>query len=187
MRAYFESLNFFTEEELDRLTGVGTDVSVKKGDYFIREGAICKKVAILKSGLFRSFYYNSDQQEATYCLTFPNNFLTAYTSFITQTPSKESIQALSDAEMIIVSKEELDELQAGGQKWVLFAKNVAEQQYIELENRIFQLQREKAETRYQNLMEEHPEYIQHIPLQHLASYLGISQRHLSRIRKQISN
>ncbi|MCZ8285856.1 MAG: Crp/Fnr family transcriptional regulator, partial [Bacteroidia bacterium] len=54
-----------------------------------------------------------------------------------------------------------------------------------LEKRIFQLQRVHAKQRYDDLLKNHPEYVQRIPLQHIASYLGITQRHLSRIRKEL--
>jgi ribosomal protein L10 len=57
---------------------------------------------------------------------------------------------------------------------------------MELETRFFQLQRDSAAQRYSTLLTNHPDYIQNIPLQYLASYLGITQRHLSRIRKEIT-
>lgn len=63
---------------------------------------------------------------------------------------------------------------------------IAEEQYLELEKRVFQLQKETASQRYANLIKDHPEFIQQLPLHYLASYLGITQRHLSRIRNQIS-
>ena len=71
------------------------------------------------------------------------------------------------------------------ENWIKFLKIVAEQQYIELEKRIFQLQKNNAFERYSDLLKNHPEYLQNIPLQYLASYLGITQRHLSRIRREI--
>jgi CRP-like cAMP-binding protein len=63
---------------------------------------------------------------------------------------------------------------------------MAEQEYLKLEKRVFMLQKEKAERKYQDLLENHPDYLKHIPLNYLASYLGITQRHLSRIRKEIA-
>lgn len=67
-----------------------------------------------------------------------------------------------------------------------FLKMIAEQEYLELEKRFFQMQRDSAAKRYASLLYNQPNYIQEIPLQYLASYLGITQRHLSRIRKEIS-
>ena len=62
---------------------------------------------------------------------------------------------------------------------------MAEQEYINLEKRIFVLQRESAENRYKSLLQTHPHYLNSIPLSYIASYLGITQRHLSRIRKTV--
>lgn len=70
--------------------------------------------------------------------------------------------------------------------WIKFFKNVAELEYVNLEKRLFLLQRESAEKRYQDLLENQPEYLKLIPLHYLASYLGVTQRHLSRIRKNLS-
>ena len=92
---------------------------------------------------------------------------------------------MSDAELLVIPKHEIDKQQLENPKWVQFLKIVAEQQYIQLEKRIFQLLNEKADTRYFNLITNHPEYVQQLPLQFVASYLGISQRHLSRLRKDL--
>ena len=112
--------------------------------------------------------------------------MTAYSSFITGQNTVENIQAITDVELLIIPKSTIDDLVKENANWIKFLKIVAEQQYIELEKRIFQLQKNSALQRYRDLITNQPEYIQHIPLQYLASYLGITQRHLSRIRKEIS-
>ena len=86
----------------------------------------------------------------------------------------------------MVRKNTIDDLALKNPNWVKFLKIVAEQQYVELEKRIFQLQKSNAAQRYSDLLKNQPAFIQHIPLQYLASYLGITQRHLSRIRKAFS-
>lgn len=96
------------------------------------------------------------------------------------------MQAITPANLLVIQKSTIDELEAQNPKWTMFLKLIAEQQYTELENRVFQLQKETALQRYTSLLNNHPEFVQEIPLQYLASYLGITQRHLSRIRKQIS-
>jgi CRP-like cAMP-binding protein len=110
--------------------------------------------------------------------------MTAYSSFLTGEASQETIQAITPTELLIISKEKIESLVNKNAKWVYFLKTIAELQYIELEKRIFQLQKSNAAKRYAGLMKNQPEYIQTIPLQYLASYLGVSQRHLSRIRKE---
>ena len=70
--------------------------------------------------------------------------------------------------------------------WLKFSRFVAEQSYIEMENRLLAIQMEPAKKRYEDLIENHPDYLQNVPLKYLASFLGITQRHLSRLRKEIS-
>jgi CRP-like cAMP-binding protein len=183
---YLKSFNILTDNEIENLTNLSTRRDLSKMDYFILEGETCKEVAFILSGTFRSFYISDKGEEITYCITFPNNLMTAYSSFITGQNTNENIQAITSAELLIIPKNEIDNLVLKNPNWVKFLKVVAEQQYIELENRIFQLQKNTALQRYMDLIKNQPEYIQKIPLQYLASYLGITQRHLTRIRREIS-
>ncbi len=94
---------------------------------------------------------------------------------------------MTNSELIIFQKETFEELADMSVNWLKLQKFFAEQEYIGLEKRMFSYQREDAKQRYQKLLEEAPEVIQEIPLQYIASYLGVSQRHLSRIRKELAN
>jgi len=136
--------------------------------------------------VFRSYYTSRKGEEVTYCFRFPNDLMTAYSSFITGKGSVETMQAISPAEILVIQKESIDELVRKYSGMTEFLKVISEQQYLELEQRIFQLQRDSAMERYTYLLQNQPEYIQQIPLQYLASYLGVTQRHLSRIRKEVS-
>lgn len=186
MHTYLKKTGLFDENEIEYFLSFGKDVQLKKGDYYISEGEIANKFAFVRSGLLRSFYYSSNSEEVTYCFSFPENLIAGYSSLITQEKTKENIQALVDCELIEFPKRILDELVAEKKNWLLFAKQIAEKKYLLVEKRIFILQKENAITAYQELLDEHSDYLQKIPLGYLASYLGISQRHLSRIRKQIS-
>ncbi|MGJ1197301.1 Crp/Fnr family transcriptional regulator [Sphingobacterium spiritivorum] len=183
--SYLKSFQLFTASEVDVIASHFKPKSLKKGDYFIREGNYSNEVALVVSGIFRSYYLTDNMDEITYCFRFPEELLAAYSSLIQRTPSLENIQAISNAELVVISAEDirkLDDLYPG---WIRFQKVIAEQQYIELEQRIFQLQRQQAIERYTSLLQNQPDYIRLIPLQYLATYLGITQRHLSRIRREI--
>ncbi|MBP1167938.1 MULTISPECIES: Crp/Fnr family transcriptional regulator [unclassified Chryseobacterium] len=185
-REYFRSFNLFSEDEIEEFLKFSELRLVNKNDYFIQEGELCKEVGLVKSGIFRSFYTSDEGKDMTYCFRFPNHMIAAYSSFVSGCPSKESMQAITNAELIILKKEAVDELVKNSINWTKFLKIIAEQEYLELETRFFQLQRDSAAQRYETLLKNHPDYIQNIPLQYLSSYLGITQRHLSRIRKEIS-
>lgn len=186
IKNYLKSFNVLTDDEIENFIHLSTKRDLNKADYFIREGETCKDVAFVLSGIFRSFYISDKGSEITYCITFPNNLMTAYSSFITGQSTDENIQAITSVELLIIPKNKIDDLSMKNPNWVKFLKIIAEQQYIELEKRIFKLQKNNALQRYSDLVKHQPEYIQNIPLQYLASYLGITQRHLSRIRKEIS-
>lgn len=183
---FFRSFNIFTEQEIEAIVNLFVSKRVNKNEYFVREGEYCSEIAFIKSGIFRSFYASHQGEEITYCFRFPNDLLAAYSSFITGNGSLENLQALYPCDLLVIKKYQLDKLQEDLPKMTNFLKIIAEQQYIELEKRVFQLQRDSAIQRYVLLLENQPEYILRIPLQYLASYLGITQRHLSRIRKEIT-
>lgn len=185
LKTFLLSFQLLDERDVDELLRSATFRELNKSDYFIREGEVCKEVAFVLSGTFRSFYQAANGDEITYCILFPNVFITAYSSYITGNPSVESIQAISAASLFVIPREKIAELSAKGIGWIRFEKMIAEQQYLELERRIFQFQKEKAAQRYQDLLNNHPDYVKHIPLHYLASYLGITQRHLSRIRREM--
>ena len=187
MRNYLKSFNILTDDEIDLFESKVTYKKLDKGDFFIKEGKTCKEVAFVISGLFRSFYYSSSEEEITYCFTFSNSFVCAYSSFLSQTKTAENIQALTDIELLIISRDEILKLEKSNTNWLRFFKIIAEQEYIKMEKRIFILQKGNAEKRYEDLLTNQPELLQLIPLNYLSSYLGITQRHLSRIRKSLSN
>lgn len=183
MRDYLKSFNILSDSEIDLLEAKVVLKTLKKGDFFIKEGKTSKEVAFVVSGIFRSFYYSSLQEEVTYCFSFSNSFVSAYSSFLTQTPTAENIQALTNVELLVVSRDDILELEKSSVNWLRFFKFISDQEYVKMEKRIFLLQKETAETRYKDLLDNHPEFLQLIPLNYLSSYLGITQRHLSRIRK----
>ncbi|WP_165734139.1 Crp/Fnr family transcriptional regulator [Polaribacter sp. 20A6] len=187
MRNYLQTFNILTDNEIDLFESKVQNIKLKKGDFFIKENRISKEVAFVVSGLFRSFYYSSSEEEVTYCFTFSNSFVSAYSSFLSQTKTIENIQALTDIELLTISREDILMLEKSSTNWLKFFKLITEQEYIKMEKRVLLLQKESAEKKYTDLLINHPEYLQVIPLNFLASYLGITQRHLSRIRKTITN
>jgi len=186
MEQYLKSFNVLSDQEIADVLKVGSHKKIKKNDFLIKEGQVCKEVAFVKSGFFRTFYYNPDGEEITYCFTFANTFTTAYSSFITQEKTVENIHAMLDAEIFTIPRVEILKLEQSSVNWLRFTKMIAEQEYLKMEQRVFLLLKENAEHKYNNLLTTHPDYLQHIPLNHLASYLGITQRHLSRIRKSVT-
>ena len=153
--------------------------------FLIKQGKTCDWIAFVKSGIVRNYYLSSRDEEVTYCISFENSFISAYSSFISDKTTFENIHALTDVELYIIKKNNFLTLINSNHKWLKFSNHFTEQTYVLMENRLLALQMESAEKRYKDLIYNHPKFIKEIPLKHLASYLGISQRHLSRLRKQL--
>lgn len=183
MNIFLQQLDLPKTPNFQEIMAFSKAKKLEKGAFFVQEGTTCNCVALILSGIFRSFYITPAGEEVTYCFRFPHTFLAAYSSFISGLPTQENIQAITPAEVLIIPKKEIIELAENDIHWMRFLKNIAEAEFLGLEKRVFQLQKEKAKQRYADLMAHQPEYIQNIPLQYLASYLGITQRHLSRLRK----
>ncbi|HTN17310.1 MAG TPA: Crp/Fnr family transcriptional regulator [Chitinophagaceae bacterium] len=183
MEDYLSSFNLLTEEEIRMAVNAGSYRTIKKNDYFVREGQVCRQVAFIHSGIFRSFYHNAQGEEITFCFMFEGTFTTAYSSLITQQPTVENICAVTDAELFVIPRTAIDQFEKNSPNWLRLTKAIAEQEFVKMEQRVFTLLKESAENRYAELIGKHPDYLMHIPLNQLASYLGITQRHLSRIRK----
>lgn len=187
LRAFLQSFNLLNETDIKLCESMVTTKTIKKGAYFIEQGSISKEIGFITSGIVRSFYLSSTSEEVTYCFRKPNMFVTAYASFIQQIPSVECVQAVTDVHLLILNKTQLTALENSSIRWLQFLKLANEQEFITMEKRVFLLQRESAEKRYQDLLENEPELLQQVPVKYLASYLGITERHLSRIRRAFAH
>ncbi|MGL5275762.1 Crp/Fnr family transcriptional regulator [Myroides sp.] len=153
-------------------------------EMLIREGEIADKIVWIRAGVLRSYFLLEDGQERTYCITFDESMMTAMTSFISKQPSKENIQSIGKTELYVLYKADVDKLCENNIVWTIFFKQLLEEQFMELEEKLFDIQRLEAKERYLKLLQYYPQYIQRIPGIYLASFLNITPRHLSRIRKE---
>ncbi|CAL2091658.1 Crp/Fnr family transcriptional regulator [Tenacibaculum sp. 190524A05c] len=185
LEEFLRSFQVLTEEEILKFKSQAQYRKISKGDFFAQSGKVSREVGFINHGILRSFYLSSAEEDVTYCFRFTGSFCSAYSSFITGKPSIESLQAITDVEVMVWTKEQLVQLEKESPNWTMLLKILTEYEYFELERRVFMLQREPAEKKYLDLMEHQPELIKEIPLNYLASYLGITQRHLSRIRKTV--
>jgi CRP-like cAMP-binding protein len=183
----FETINIIDHSALARLDEHMELRHLKKGEFFIQAGEKCKEIAFVNSGMLRSYYLTESGEDFTYCVRFEHDFMSAYSSYITGQPAVEYIQALVDTELYIIQKSFIEAQAESDHNTSKLMRFFAEQYIIELELRVFSYQKENAKKRYEYMLENHPKYLSEIPLQHLASYLGITQRHLSRIRKDFNH
>lgn len=160
---------------------------LEKGDFFIQAGQKCNEIAFVSSGMLRSYYITENGDDFTYCVCFENDFMSAYSAYITGSNAIEYIQAMVDTKLYVIQKFFIEKQAEKNHSTMKLMRFFAEQYILDLEQRVFSHQKEGAQKRYEYMLENHPKYLSEIPLQYLASYLGITQRHLSRIRKEFAH
>lgn len=185
LHKYINSLVQLSGEEISILDKVVICKKLKKNELIAESGKICQKVFFVDTGYFRFFHFDVRGIEITSDFYFGPSFITAYTSFITSEPSFVNVQAMCDMEVLEISKDHLYHLYDKYPKFEKLGRLIAEKVAVVSEEHLFLLLNQTAQMRYQKLLEKNPKYVNTIPLQYIASYLGITQETLSRMRKSV--
>jgi len=172
--------------ETDLLEELFKERFIKKGDFFLGEGQVCKYAGFIVKGLMR-YYINHDGEDRTYDFAHENNFVCNYESFIPKTPSTKIIQALEDCEILQISYEDLQILYKSIEEGERLGRLVIEQVFIQTLQALTSFYTDAPEYRYEKFIQKHPDLQQRISQYHIASYVGVKPQSLSRIRKRISS
>lgn len=157
---------------------------LQRGDFLVHHGKVCSHIAFVEAGCFQFFFYK-EEIEITFLLTTGNYFITSMDSFLHQIPARENIRALTSATVWLLSKCDFDTLLKDDEEFRAFYIRLLEHRAVCANSYLRDLLSLNAEERYEKLLTEEPALLQQIPLQYVASILGITPRHLSRIRKKI--
>ena len=182
---YLLQFGQLNEQQIDLVKSKVTIVELKKDNYFSEAGKIAKRVAFIADGILRVCYYNNKGEEITRYFIDESNFAVDINSFSTQIPSSEYIQAVTNCNLFVFSREALDELSLTIIGFDGIINQITTKSLIEKVRRISPMLAEDAKSRYLNFLDNFPKLANRIPLSLLASYLGITQSSLSRIRKNI--
>lgn len=171
-------------QDMSRIMSCITTHKVKRNTIILSQGEVCNKFYFLEKGCMRTYYITQDGQEKTRLISFDNTPVTALTSFINQKPSVEYIDALEDSEILSISHDDFFILVNEIPSWGLFYRRMLELAFTFQNNRIEDLVTLSAKERYEKLLKERPHYIQRLSNRIVASYLGISQETLSRLKSK---
>ncbi len=157
---------------------------IARNEYLLKEGAVCNESHIIAEGIVRSYIFDLEGNDVTTAFYSNNMHASDLLSFFKRTASKENIQALTDCETWYIT---YDDMQASFHEIPEFREfgrlNIINQFGI-LKQRMLSMLQQTAEQRYADLVYTHPEILQHAPLKYIATYLGITDTSLSRIRKE---
>lgn len=149
------------------------------------EGKIPGYLYFVASGFVRLFHYNDKGDEVTTHINCPPGFITSYFNFINQARANENLECITACTLMRITKNDLDQLIQQSTAFKDFSIWVFQQTLSYNETRAKELATLTAEQRYRKLIQHHPHLLHNVPLQYIASFLGMNPKSLSRIRKEI--
>ena len=176
-----------TPEEFALSTPYWKYKTYKKGEFYNLHRNICKDLGFVTSGVFRSYTVNEETgEEKNVFLYSSNGFVVSFKSFVNQIPCDYHTQALTDASIIYINILDLISLYQQSHQWETFGRLLAQEAFNVTMTRLEGFLFKSPEERYLDLILQHPDIFNNVPLYHISSYLGIQGPSLSRIRKRIS-
>lgn len=157
----------------------------KAGEYIVKQGTLCRKVCFLQEGII-IMVYERNNRKFVKDFIFKNSFASIHQSLITRQPARYALKAVSDCIYQSALYEDLDRLYQKYPKFNAMSKKFTEDIYLNMTQRFESLITLSAEERYIELLEKRPTLLSEVPLYLIASYLGITDVALSRIRNRIS-
>ena len=178
---YFQEFNPLSKEAEKAIADISSIVSIKKNKDLQPIGHTCKTIYFIKQGVARIYYFK-DGIDITERFFFENSIIARVESLFTGKPSRKAIQVLEDAEIIAINSTQLFKLYDTYPEIERLFRKIFEAAYVETVNRIEGMQFHSAEERYNALLNEASNVLLRVPLKYVASFLGITQVSLSRIR-----
>jgi CRP-like cAMP-binding protein len=178
----FSSLISITTEETNAFSSVLKIKNYQKKEFLLEQGSVCREIFFINSGLTRNLITNTNGKEITTHFTLENKFATEYASFLTQRPASCSIQALETVEAVVITKEVLqygyEHIREGNK----LGRLLAEHYFMLITDKVEEIYAEDILRRLDKLNDKFPDIDQRVPQHMIASFLGITPVHLSRLK-----
>ena len=184
LRQNVEQYVHFTDDEFKLLTDKLVVKTLKKQQTIVREGEICRYVGFIQNGLFRCFSLRNDGEERIEHFGVSGEWISEYPSFPNQIPARQTIEALNDSNILLLSYDNL-EILLKKPKFEHFLRLLTED--LAFRNRIFinDIRHANPEERYKLILDMRPDLIEQVPQHYIANFLGMTPVSLSRIRRRL--
>ncbi|NSL87854.1 Crp/Fnr family transcriptional regulator [Chitinophaga sp. Mgbs1] len=185
---FFETIKSFitlSADSREALASVMKRSELPKGTVLVHPGSICKYIYYIEKGLTRTWYVK-DGKDVTDWISVERTFATSIVSFVTGQPDIRGIELLEPAIIWAIGHDDIQRLYDSSHEIERFGRLLVSLGLVQMQQRFDELHFATARDRYRRLMEQHPGIIQRAPLGIIASYLGITQETLSRIRADFS-
>jgi CRP-like cAMP-binding protein len=176
----FDSLHQLMEKAIASFSVL----KLKKNEYFVKENEVCQYFCYVESGILQHSIAVDGEEKTSY-LALKNSVTSSLSSFLFHKPSRKSVKAIAETQLWVVDLKTFKDLIANNEAFHQFYYNLIEKQICLIDDYRIDLLTLTPEERYKKLLTNEPKLLQEVPLHYLASFLGISNRHMSRIRKSI--
>ncbi|HKB44470.1 MAG TPA: Crp/Fnr family transcriptional regulator [Chitinophagaceae bacterium] len=183
---FFQSTNLVSQKTAEEIAITFIPKEIGKNEFLFKEGSVYNQYFFLENGFIRSFAYDTDGNDVTTNFYSNNQVVFEVSSFFNRTISKENFQATVNCSGCYITYEQLNKLFHSLPEFRDFGRSILVKGFASLKTRMLSIITETAEQRYDALLKTNPEIFQHAALKHIASYLGITDTSLSRIRKEYS-
>ncbi len=184
MKETIQSHINLSDESYHLLMNIAVERETKKNRLIFQPHQPTQKILFLKRGLLRG-YKVIDGIEHTHHFYFADWFATDFNSFLTEAPSQIYIKAIEDAVYLEFQKQDLLHLYHKSHQLEELGRIIAEQAYLATVEKLANMQLHNLAEKYQLLMQTSPDLMQRVPQKYIASYLGVSEQSLSRVKKQV--
>jgi CRP-like cAMP-binding protein len=184
--SFLQSTALLTVEQAEAIAAEFSYLHLGKHDLLLEAGRVSNDYLFLDAGLVRAFAYDTAGHDVTTGFYGPGEIVFEVASFFRRMPSQEYLQALTDCTGWRITFAQLNALFHGRPEFREFGRAVLVRGFAALKTRMLSTITEPAAARYESLLRASPELAQHAPLKHIASYLGITDTSLSRIRKALA-
>jgi len=186
IKAYLDQMATISQLDWDFFMSKLQHRVIPKKTVFLKINEIENHISFIESGVVRLFIPKENpEKEITFGFSFKNQFVSAYDSFLTQTPSAYQLQALTETTILSITYDDLQAVYKKTQIGNLIGRLTAERLFLLKSKREQNLLNLTAEERYMKLFKERPELLKVIPLKYISSYIGVTAQALSRIRKRV--
>ena len=181
------SITSLNEEDFACFKTLFVVKKLRKRQYFLQEGDVCKYQAFVVKGLLRS--YTVDEKGSEHILQFASEgwWMADLSSYLTNEPSFLNIDALEDVELLLLTKPSWEQAMEKIPALEHYFRIIIQNHLVSTQKRLLQSLAETAEEKYNRFLATYPECVQRVPQHMVASYLGVSRETLSRIRKQVAD